>query len=457
MHLALFFSLFSRLVLYFFSSVLGLWIARVIRPITDLIPFVHSFFDPKFIPGYSFYYSFSIYSSFFFLFVVFLLGGFRLDDKFNFTKDLFFFLRASFFWGVFIVFYFVFVFYQPIFSRMILIQGMFFTIFLCLLFKFVFFFFYSKFTRKIISGRKLCIIGDNEDLNRVEKIFRNTYSNIKKIDVKNIEFKDSFYKCFDEFIVISNLNINLETKIREFCFCNNKVFKFIPSSSKVVAKLDIEILNGILLINPQPTLIVGFNIFLKRLFDIIVSLLLIIFLLPLFLIIMVKIKLDSKGNIFYRSTRIKQGGENFVIFKFRSMIDNADSLKEDLQRMNHRYDGPYFKIKNDPRVTKFGKFLRRTSFDELPQLWNVLKGDMSLVGPRPHLLSEINNYTLTLKRVLSVKPGLTGVSQVAGRSDLSFQEEIELDLFYIENWNIFLDVSVLIKTLLIPFRSKGAD
>ncbi len=138
------------------------------------------------------------------------------------------------------------------------------------------------------------------------------------------------------------------------------------------------------------------------------------------------------------------------------MIKNAEALKKDLMDKNERGDGPLFKMKNDPRVTKIGKVLRKTRIDELPQLINVLKGEMSLIGPRPHQPDEIAKYEKHHKKVLLVKPGITGVAQISGSSDLPFEEEVKLDTYYIENWTLLKDIYILIKTIIFAFKDKSA-
>ena len=139
---------------------------------------------------------------------------------------------------------------------------------------------------------------------------------------------------------------------------------------------------------------------------------------------------------------------------FRSMIKNAHKMKKEIMEQNERKDGPLFKIKNDPRITNLGKFLRKYSIDELPQLFNVLKGDMSLVGPRPHESEEVEKYKRGYKRLLNIKPGISGMAQVSGRSSLIFSEEAKLDIFYIENWSLFLDLIILIKTIKVIFKKE---
>ena len=138
------------------------------------------------------------------------------------------------------------------------------------------------------------------------------------------------------------------------------------------------------------------------------------------------------------------------------MIDNAHLLKREMTQLNERNDGPLFKMKNDPRVTRVGRFLRRARIDELPQLFNVLKGDMSLVGPRPHEPEEVAKYEKHHKKLLTIKSGMTGMAQVAGSSDLSFEEEVKLDTYYIENWSPALDIKILLKTLVILFKDRSA-
>lgn len=138
------------------------------------------------------------------------------------------------------------------------------------------------------------------------------------------------------------------------------------------------------------------------------------------------------------------------------MVNNAEKMKDELIKFNERKDGPLFKMSNDPRVTPFGKFIRKTSIDELPQLWNVLKGNMSLVGPRPHEPQEVAKYTQQQKKLLTIKPGMTGLAQISGRSDLQFEEEAQLDIYYIENWSILKDIRIILKTPQVVLMRKGS-
>lgn len=194
----------------------------------------------------------------------------------------------------------------------------------------------------------------------------------------------------------------------------------------------------------------------KRVMDIFLSLIGIILLLPVFLFISVIIKIeDYKGTVFFYQERVGKDGCIFNMYKFRSMVSNAEELKATLLKENEA-DGPVFKMKNDPRITKIGRILRKTSLDELPQLFNVLIGDMSLVGPRPPLPQEVEQYTDYENQRLSVVPGLTCYWQIGGRSNISFREWIELDLKYIRERNLWIDIKLIFKTVFVLFGSKNA-
>ena len=194
----------------------------------------------------------------------------------------------------------------------------------------------------------------------------------------------------------------------------------------------------------------------KRIMDICGAIIGLICLSWLFLIVAVLIKLeDPKSPIFFKQVRIGKDGKKFYMYKFRSMVINAEEMLESLLHLNET-TGAMFKIKNDPRVTKIGRFIRKTSIDELPQLWNVLKGDMSLVGPRPPLPREVAHYTEYHKQRLLVTPGCTGLWQVSGRSNVGFEEMVKLDLEYIQNQSIFLDLKIIFKTVFVLFGSKDA-
>lgn len=193
----------------------------------------------------------------------------------------------------------------------------------------------------------------------------------------------------------------------------------------------------------------------KRVLDVVVSLVLLVLVAPVIAVLAVIIMLDSRGTPFFVQTRVGHGGREFPFIKLRTMVQDAEARLGELINLNEAQP-PLFKMKRDPRVTRVGAFLRRSSLDELPQLWNVVRGDMSLVGPRPSLPREVATYTPEQMRRLSVMPGMTGLWQVSGRSDIDFDHAVKLDLSYIDTWSMALDLTLLAKTLLVVVRPRGA-
>lgn len=193
----------------------------------------------------------------------------------------------------------------------------------------------------------------------------------------------------------------------------------------------------------------------KRLIDIVCSFLGVLVLSPLFIIIAIIIKMTSKGPVFFSQKRVGKNGKEFDMYKFRSMVVNAEELKDKLAAKNEM-SGPMFKMKDDPRVTKVGKFIRKTSIDELPQLWNVLKGDMSLVGPRPSLPKEVAQFESWMYKRLEVKPGLTCYWQVSGRNNIDFEDWMKLDIKYVDERSTWIDIKLIFKTAFILLGDKNA-
>lgn len=198
-------------------------------------------------------------------------------------------------------------------------------------------------------------------------------------------------------------------------------------------------------------------LFLKRTIDILGSAFGLIILSPLFLIVAIAIKIeDSKGSVLFSQKRVGQYGKEFNMYKFRSMVSNAEELKAKLMEQNEM-SGPMFKMKHDPRITKVGKFIRKTSIDELPQLINILKGEMSLVGPRPSLPEEVANFEPWMLERLEVKPGLTCYLQVMGRNDIDFEDWMKLDIKYVHDRNLWLDIKLIFKTFFVLFGDESAS
>jgi len=193
----------------------------------------------------------------------------------------------------------------------------------------------------------------------------------------------------------------------------------------------------------------------KRAFDFVFSFCALVAMLPLFALVALAIKLDSPGPVFYLSERIGKRGRVFRCVKFRTMVIDAERRKAEILHMNER-DGVLFKVTNDPRVTTLGRLLRKFSVDELPQFWNVLRGEMSVVGPRPPLGAEVREYKLNHLRRLEVTPGITGLWQVQGRQDPSFASYVSLDMTYIDNWSLWLDFNIILRTIKVVFAGTGS-
>ena len=196
--------------------------------------------------------------------------------------------------------------------------------------------------------------------------------------------------------------------------------------------------------------------FFKRLMDIICSIFALIILAPILLLVAVLIKLESKGPVIFAQERVGLNNKLFKMYKFRSMVANAEELKKKLEEQNER-NGPMFKIKNDPRITRVGRFIRKTSIDELPQLVNILKGEMSIVGPRPSLPDEVKQFEPWMLERLNVKPGLTCYWQIEGRNNIEFEEWMKLDVKYVKDCNIILDLKLIFKTFFVFLGDKNAS
>ncbi len=269
-------------------------------------------------------------------------------------------------------------------------------------------------------------------------------------------------------IIQSDPNLSKAEVLRLYDFADDHHLTFKYAADLLgaqVLKTEVAEIAGVPIVEVKNTPLDGWGRIVKRIFDIIGSSLLIILTSPVTLLTVLIIKLDSHGPVFFSRRddgaplfRVGQNGKLFRYFKFRSMIPGTDSMRySELARKNLRKDGPMVKIKEDPRVTRFGKFIRRWSIDELAELFLVFKGDMSLVGPRPHLPEEVAKYEHHHKKVLTIKPGMTGLAQISGRSDLTFEDEVKLDTYYIENWSMLLDLTILLRTPLAVIKGRKAE
>jgi exopolysaccharide biosynthesis polyprenyl glycosylphosphotransferase len=222
-----------------------------------------------------------------------------------------------------------------------------------------------------------------------------------------------------------------------------------------ISRMHVEDIAGIPMIGVKEVSISGLNQIVKRSIDLVFSALVLILTAPLMGLIALMIKLESPGPVLFRQERVGRNSRRFTVYKFRSMIEGAEYQQEALQEFNEA-EGPLFKIKRDPRMTRVGRFLRKLSLDELPQFYNVLSGEMSLIGPRPPLPAEVKQYQEWHKRRLEVMPGITGLSQISGRSTLTFDETALLDIYYVENWSLGLDTKTLLQTIPKVIFGNGA-
>jgi exopolysaccharide biosynthesis polyprenyl glycosylphosphotransferase len=232
--------------------------------------------------------------------------------------------------------------------------------------------------------------------------------------------------------------------------------RFVPDLLQMsLSQVDTEVMDGIPLIGVKEPTLKGWKISVKRFIDIAISSTALLVFSPFLLLVAILIKLDSPGPVFFRQTRLGRGAKPFTCYKFRSMWEDAEEVKPALSELNEA-EGPIFKIRDDPRVTRMGKLLRRFSLDELPQLINVFRGDMSIVGPRPPLPCEVEEYEDWHHERLKIPSGITGLWQVMGRSDLTFDEMVMLDLYYAENWSLWQDFKIMLRTIPTVLFGRGA-
>jgi exopolysaccharide biosynthesis polyprenyl glycosylphosphotransferase len=333
-----------------------------------------------------------------------------------------------------------------------------------------------------IGVKKIIVVGDSSTAETLIKHYSSqkslgidVFKRLKDFGMETEEYlnKNVNLNKIDE-IIQSDPNLSKAETIRLYDFADEHhiSFKFAADllGTKVL-KTEVSEISGIPIVEVKKTPLDGWGRIIKRIFDILFSFILIIIFSPALLLTAIIIKLDSKGPVLYLDYRTGQKGEKFLFYKFRSMLahlcdgegptgtEEGNKILEKLERdsKNTRQNEVLHKIKDDPRITRFGKFIRRWSIDELPQLFNVLKGDISLVGPRPHMTLETAKYERHHKKVLSIKPGITGLAQISGRSDLSFEDEVRLDTYYIENWSFLFDLSILLRTPLAVLKGRKAN
>ena len=349
-------------------------------------------------------------------------------------------------------------------SRFLVLGGWFFAILFVFLgrmsVRYLQVFFVSKYNFGI---HKIMIVGNDHIatsiVNEINKNLSSGYRIVKHLLNPEIEeIRSSVGNPGVDEVILANHDYpaNKIVELIDFCNENHLIFKFVPNLSQTMtANYEVDVINGMPLIELKRTALDGWGKVIKRVLDVFSGTLGLLVFSPVMGIIAFAIKWETEGPVFARLKRVSINKE-FDLLKFRGMIKNAEELKPQLAVFNERQDGPLFKIKNDPRITRIGHFIRKYRLDEIPQFWNILRGDMSLVGPRPHQPDEIERYEKHHKRVLAIKAGATGLAQVSGSSDLPFDQEVAVDTFYIENWSLWLDFKIVIKTLIKVFTDRSA-
>lgn len=323
-----------------------------------------------------------------------------------------------------------------------------------------------------IGVHRVLLIGRNGKIDTVSKLIRQNknlgYRIVDQIDTAHIKVIKTIKqeKGIDEIILCEpSVTDDEQEKMVDYCAINNITYKYIPTTLQT-SRFEVGVLNGEPLIEVKHTPLDGWGRILKRIFDIVASLFGIIITSPLTLIAAAAIWLESGGPIIYKNERVGNDGKKFFVYKFRYFkqefcicrenpkLEEALNYEKKLIETQSVRKGPIYKIKDDPRKTRVGNFIEKYSIDELPQFFNVLFGSMSLVGPRPHQEREVEKYMDYHRRLLTIKPGVTGMAQVSGRSDLDFEQEYRLDLYYIENWSLWLDIQICLKTIGVLFRKR---
>jgi exopolysaccharide biosynthesis polyprenyl glycosylphosphotransferase len=324
-------------------------------------------------------------------------------------------------------------------------------------------------------GRRALVVGREDQIPRVRSHFEET-PEINIRFVKSMSFEEAgapsrlctvtdrlselvLQEDIEVVVVAGDVPDGMARRLLDRCLRAGCQVMLVPSVLQDIPNpVETEVMKGLTALAVMRTRLGFPQLALKRLFDTLASLVGLVFLAPLFGGIGVAIKLGSPGPVFFKQRRLGVGGRLFWIYKFRTMLVDAEDRKDELVQLNQYGDAKFFKIKDDPRITKLGRFLRKTSLDELPQLINVLRGDMSLVGPRPPVPDEVAHYSEHHLQRLSVTPGITGLWQINGRSNiLDFEEVVRLDLEYISNWSIWKDLAILARTVPAVFHSSGAE
>lgn len=461
-----------RLPVDFATTFSAFLLAYYLRPITDLIPGVQYTFEPGLLPVFSEYLPFALVATSALILIMIFGNLYSLKIQQRFWKEWLRIGVAVTAWMLLIIAYYFLVVHQLFFSRIALAHIWILSFLLIGIGRFMVRGVQRFLLRFGIGQRKILIVGASEVAEHFYQGIKNDpiYQVIGALDVRQESRKNGNLKIIgtledlpqvakkygiEEIIQADETLKTTEGQdILSYCQQHQIVYHFIPDLARLQqSNVEISTVSSMPLITLKQTPLDGWGRVIKRLFDILFSLVFILLLIPIWILVSLLVKLTSRGPMIYKSRR-QYRDTIFHVYKFRSMVENAEALKKELLEKNER-EGPLFKIKKDPRVTGLGRFLRKTSIDELPQLFNVLKGEMSLVGPRPHLPEEVKNYDRHHYRVFAIKPGITGLAQISGRSNLNFEDEVKLDVYYIENWSLWMDIKLIIKSVLVVLKANG--
>lgn len=447
----------------FLMTVLGFATAYQLRLITEPIEGIAKPIDYSALPTESEYLIFSV-SAAAALVVIFALNKmYVIRTTTKFSRELKKTFLSGFIWVMGIITWFFFTRTFP-FSRLAIVYSWIIALLLVISGRWIIRAIQGIFLRHGIGRAKVMFLGNNDVTEEIsQNLSLNPSYQILGVADKISDIEETSKKHeIDQIIQTkSDITETQNAKILAFCEENHIDYRFIPDLLEVKrSNIEIETIAGIPIIRLKPTPLDGWGKVIKRITDIFGAITGMILTSPILLLTAIAIKLDSKGPVLFTKLddgsavkRVGQKGKLFKFYKFRSMHPNTHNLRyTELAAKNLRKDGPLVKIENDPRITRVGKFIRRYSIDELPALWSVLIGDMSLVGPRPHLPEEVAKYERHHRFLLTIKPGVTGLAQTSGRSDLNFQEEAKLDSYYIENWSWWMDIKIILKTMIVVFR-----
>ncbi len=445
-----------KVPLDFSAAFSALFIAYSIRKTTDLIPGVN--LGVAFVPNVMDYVIFALIASLGLVLIFSLNGYYTLEVTRSLRKEIGRAFYGCVLWVMLIISYF-FLIRDLFYSRLVLLYSFILTFIFLVLIRIFLSYLKKMFLARGYGRNRVVFVGETSISKKVATLLTKShgYDVVGKIG-----------NNYENFLLENNINEVIQTKHTEddtftsnlvsFCRQNHIRYRTIPDIVELqMSNVNIEWLGEIPVIELRPTRLDGWGRVQKRLFDIVGAIFGIIILFPVWIItaLAVAIQMRSIKEVFFFQKRYGYKGKLFWFYKFQSMRVGAVKEHEELMKQSERQG--FLKLKKDPRVTKVGRVIRKTSLDELPQLINVLKGNMSLVGPRPHMPTEIDLVTKDYKRVLSVKPGITGLAQISGRSSLDFEDEMKLDLSYIEQWSLWHDVVIIVKTVLKIVRREDAS